>query len=187
MSADRNIHSKAMEFMMLAKMGKAKGFSEREIKDAYFTAFILEKKAIERVPTTDKLTKFILMRSAASLAYEADLLEESKILVANCKAENPPIWMREQLDEILVLVAKEERVKSAQAPLRLEGVITNVSLENSQITIQESAKADQIPILIPSNRLTEIVRQFWSKKVQILARKTVAGLMILEDIKSMAA
>jgi len=154
MNLERNIHSKAMEFMMFAKMGKAKGLPEREIKDAYFTAFLLEKKAIERAASDDDFTKFILMRSAATLAYNADLLEESKILVAKCKSENPPTWIIEQLDEIL-----------------------------AQITIKESTAEDKIPILIPSNRLTDIVKTFWSQKVQILVRKTVTGLMILEDIK----
>jgi len=183
MNLERNIHSKAMEFMMFAKMGKAKGLPEREIKDAYFTAFLLEKKAIERADSEDDFTKFILMRSAATLAYKADLLEESKILVVQCKAENPPTWIIEQLDEILDLVTKEEQKKSAKIPLQLEGIITNVSLDDNQITIQESTAKDKIPILIPSNRLTDIVKTYWSQKVQILVRKTVTGLMILEDIK----
>jgi len=183
MNLERNIHSKAMEFMMFAKMGKAKGLPEREIKDAYFTAFLLEKKAIERAASDDDFTKFILMRSAATLAYNADLLEESKILVAKCKSENPPTWIIEQLDEILALVIKEEQKKSAKASLQLEGIITNVSLDDNQITIKESTAEDKIPILIPSNRLTDIVKTFWSQKVQILVRKTVTGLMILEDIK----
>ena len=187
MNLVKSTHQNAMEFMMYAEIGKAKNIPIREIKSAYHTAFFLEKKAVENAKSsTDKVGRFILMRSAAALAYKADLLEESKILVAKCKAENPPNWIIEELDDILDLVAKEEKIKSAKAPLQLEGIITSVSLEDSQITIQKSTATDKFPILIPSNRLTEIIKTYWSQKVQVLVRKTVTGLMILEDIKAAA-
>ena len=84
------------------------------------------------------------------------------------------------------LKIKEEQKKTAKASLQLEGIITSVSLDDNQITIREETAEDKLPILIPSNRLTEIVKTYWSQKVQILVHKTVAGLMILEDIKAAA-
>lgn len=177
------IHMKAMEYSLFAEMGKAKELPEKEIKEAYFKAYVLEKKAVENtINTKDKVGRFILMRSAAALAYKADLLEESKILVAKCKAETPPSWIIQELDDVLDLVAKEEVKKSAKDALRFEGIITNASLDDNQIILQATVE-DKIPILIPSNRLTDIVKTYWSQKVQILVRKTVTGLMILEDIK----
>lgn len=187
MNIAKKSHKKAMEFAMYAKMAIAKELPEKEIKEAYFKAYVLEKKAVENaVNTKDREGRFILMRSAAALAYKADLLEESKILVAKCKAENPPNWIIQELDDILDLVAKEEKTKSDKTSLKLEGIITNVSLDDNQISIQKSIETAKIPILIPSNRLTDIVKTFWSQKVQILIRKTVTGLMILEDIKTTA-
>ena len=178
------IHMKAMEYSLFAEMGKAKELPEKEIKEAYFKAYTLEKKALEQAKnSTDKVGRFILMRSAAALAYKADLLEESKILVTKCKVEKPPSWIIQELDDILDLVAKEEQKKSTKA--QLEGIITNADLNDNQIIIQATAE-DKFPILIPSNRLTEIIKTYWSQKVQILVRKTVTGLMILEDIKAAA-
>lgn len=185
MNATKNVHRKAMEYAIFAEMGKAKQLPEKEIKEAYFKAYILEKKAVEKaIDSPDKIGRFILMRSEAALAYKADLLEESKILVAKCKAENPPDWIVQELDDILDLVVKEEK-KSTKAPLQIEGIITNADLHDSQIIIAATAE-DKFQILIPSNRLTEIIKTYWSQKVQILVRKTVTGLMILEDIKRAA-
>ena len=179
------VHMKAMEYTLFAEMGKAKELPEKEIKEAYFKAYTLEKQAVEKAKDSpDEVGRFILMRSEAALAYKADLLEESKILVAKCKAENPPAWIVQELDDILDLVVKEEK-KSIKVPLQLEGVITNADLNDNQIIIEATAE-DKFSILIPSNRLTEIIKTYWSQKVKIWVRKTVSGLMILEDIKAAA-
>lgn len=184
MNLANSIHRNAMEFMMYAEMAKAKEMHE-DAKDAYLIAYILEKKAVEKIHPTDNESKFVLMRSAASLAYKADLFEESKILIKKCKAVNPPSWILEELKELTILIKKKQQSKIKNKAFNLEGILTGINSDENKITLQIFEK-ESISVLIPSNLLTEIVQKYWTKRVQIQARKTSSGIVILENIKTAA-
>lgn len=182
MNLAKSIHETAMEYSFFAKMAKAKGKPIEE-KKAYVIAFFLEKKAILNVQEGDQESKFILMRSAAALAYHANLYEESMELIAKCREENPPAFILKELVEIERLVQTAKKIDTVQERLQLEGVLTDVNTKEHEITIDNKANQQVFSIFIPPALLRDIVQVYWTKNVQIQARVTVQGLMVLEKIR----
>ena len=182
MNLAKSIHETAMEYSFYAKMAKAKGKLIEE-KKAYVIAFFLEKNAILNVQEEDLKSKFILMRSAAALAYHAGLYEESKELITKCRAANPPAYILTELAEIELLVQAAKKTDTVQERLQLEGVLTDVNTKEHEITLNNTANQQVFSIFIPPALLREIVQGYWTKKVQIQARVTVQGLIVLEKIR----
>ena len=183
MNIAKSIHETAMEYSLLADMAIAKGKPE-ESKIAFFVAFLLEKKAALEVKEHDIESKFILIRSAASLAYKAGLYSESLKLIHHCKEENPPHWIMKDLDEIKDLVAKKHG--SIKEHLQLEGIVTDINTKKSQVVLKNEFSQTEFSIIIPPELLKTVVQDYWTKKVQIQAKVTDAGLIILEQIRQVA-
>lgn len=102
MNRIRATHELAMDINVLAEMSKAQGL-DKDAEEFYKRAYQLEKKAAQMsaFETEDAIPHFILMRSAAALAFKARLFKESETLIEKCLNENPPIWIRQELNDIL--------------------------------------------------------------------------------------
>lgn len=183
MNIAKTIHETAMEYSLLADVAIAKGKLE-ESKFAFFVAFLLEKQAASKVPNEDLESKFILLRSAAALALKAGLYNESLRLIHQCQEGHPPQWILSDLDEIKDLVSKEQGKVSEH--LQLEGVVTDINTKESQVILKNEFSQMEFSIIIPPNLLKTIVHDYYTKKVQIQAKVTEAGLIILEQIRQVA-
>jgi hypothetical protein len=184
----RNLHDTAMEYSIFAGVALAKGLLEKS-NEAYKIAFKLEKEAaLMSAEEPDPLSHFILLRSAAALAYKAKLYQESERLIEICKAENPPTFILAELEEIQELIQKEKSNEAMQPEqsLQIEGIVTDILTEQNQVTVKNPSLAQSFIVVVPKNRLAEIVKKHWSKKVSIQARQTPHGVMVLEKISAAA-
>ena len=109
MNIVRATHQLAMDMSTLAELSKARGFY-KDAKDFYIKAFELEQKAafMTNYKDIDPLPHFILLRSAAALAYKSGLFKESEKLIEICLAENPPNFIKADLAEITTLINEEQ-------------------------------------------------------------------------------
>jgi hypothetical protein len=179
-------HQLAMDTSALADVSKAKGFTSDAL-EFYKRAFELEKKAALMTHANDEnpTPHFILMRSATALAYKAGLFQDCDEMIERCLDENPPQWIVADLLEIakLILPANQEPTKKSW---EIEGVLTNIFTDESQVTIKDAVLSQSFTLLVPKNLFLKIVKKHWSKKVSVQARQTPNGVMILEEIRAIA-
>ncbi len=189
MNIVRQTHNLAMELHTMAGVSAAKCFYEDAI-GYYKQALELEKMAAFMTSSTDPDPDphFILLRSAAALAYKAKLYEESERLTEICLAENPPDFIVEDLREITELIRKERNGKFAQPAiaLQIEGILTNILSEQNQVTVKNTDLSQSFLVVVPRKQMSDIVKNHWSKKVSIQARQTPHGVMVLEKISAAA-
>ena len=179
-------HQLAMDMNALAELSRAKGF-HNDAKDFYLKAFELEKKAALMTATKDEdpIPHFILLRSAAALALKAGQFKESEKLVEICLSENPPLFIRNDLQEILD-VLHEEPVESSVADFEIKGLLMKVNAEENEITIKDDDQEQNYAVLVPQSLLKEIITNYWFQKVLIQVRQTQYGVMVLENISAAA-
>ncbi len=157
----------------------------------YKQAYELEKKAAFSTSHTDEnpLSHFVLLRSAAALAYRAKLYRESERLIEICKSESPPEWIIEELDDIVKLMKKSKnkvRAKKNSSILAVEGTLTQVNSDENEITGKDGTEDLNFSIIVSRKLLAELVKNHWFKKVSIQARQTPHGVMVLEKISAAA-
>lgn len=180
----RSLHETAMEYSFMAGIAKAKGFEDQS-KAAFRIAFDLEKEAATKAHVdTDTVSRYILLRSAASLAYKAGLFEESERLIEQCRAENPPAWILVELAQIAALIKKANAVNRStkNSHLQLEGILTDMDTRNNELILEDRVQSRSFSIIAPRNLLVEIFNTYWSKSVSVKARRTSHGVIVLENI-----
>ncbi len=189
MNIVRATHQLAMDMNALAELSKAKGFY-KDATEFYIKAYELEKKAALMTDKrdSDALPHFLLLRSAAALAFKSGLYKESELLIEICLSENPPKFIIEDLKEITSLLQKqatssqEERV----IDLQIKGLLTSVDAAENKITIRDETQELQYAVIVPTHQLASIIQQYWYQLVLIQVRQTNFGVMILEHIKKAA-
>lgn len=190
MNIVRATHQLAMDMSALAELSKAKGF-HADAKDFFIKAFELEKKAAFMTSASDEdsVPHFILLRSAAALAFKSGLFQESERLIEICLAENPPTFIKDDLKEIQNLLSKTDKKGNLQKPIfdyEIAGVLTKVNAEENEITVKDDLQEQNYAILVPKDLLKGIIQQFWFQKVRIHVRQTYHGVMVLKHIKPAA-
>lgn len=182
-------HQLAMDMNALAELSRAKGF-HNDAKDFYLKAFELEKKAALMTATKDEdpIPHFILLRSAAALALKAGQFKESEKLVEICLSENPPLFIRNDLQEILDVLHEEpiEPIESIVSDFVIKGLLMKVNAEENEITIKDDDQEQNYAVLVPQSLLKEIITNYWFQKVLIQVRQTQYGVMVLENISAAA-
>ncbi len=178
-----------MDTATLGDVSIGKGFYEKA-PEYYKQALELEKMAafMTSASDDDPIPHFILLRSAAALALRAKLFEESERLIEICLAENPPAFIRKDLADIAELIRQDRNgeLKQPETPLEIEGILTNILAEENQITVKSPTLSQSFLLVVPKDRMHEIVKKHWSKKVNVVARQTPHGVMVLEKISAAA-
>jgi len=93
------LHDEAMDLAEEAFELQRKGKSEDAIL-LFKEALVLEKKAIFGFPTTEP-TRSILIRSAASLAFNAEDYEQVEHLTRLCLNGSPVLEIKQELQDLL--------------------------------------------------------------------------------------
>ncbi|MEM8526123.1 MAG: hypothetical protein AAGG68_15900 [Bacteroidota bacterium] len=178
-------HQLAMDTNALAELSKAKGLQE-DANIFYKQAYELEKKAALMTSAADKdpVPHFILLRSAVALAYKSKLYKDSQRLIEICLSENPPAFIRHDLAEINELLKHDHVDAPSNEELELEGLLTKVNAEESEITIKDQVESQKYSIIVPQHQLVDIIKQYWFQKVLVKVRQTTYGIMILEKIQA---
>ncbi|MBW3021048.1 hypothetical protein KY334_07165 [Candidatus Woesearchaeota archaeon] len=96
MSDIRKLHNKAMLHFQNALVLE---FNNENAQKEYELAFNYEKKACKKLLTNEetRLTKNILLRSAASLAYKCGKIEKCRNLIIECENNKPNERIKDEL------------------------------------------------------------------------------------------
>jgi len=193
MNLVRATHQLAIEMSVLARYSLAKGHQNNAI-DYYKQAFQWERKAAFMTTpiAEDKDAHFILLRSAAALAFKAELYAECERLIEICLAEHPPLFIQEDIEELITLIQEKStspkniKITPTTDNIQIEGLLTKVDAEENEITIKDDSRQLSYAIIVSKEQLSAIIKDFWFQKVHIKARQTSYGVMVLEKIKAAA-
>ena len=142
-------HKKAMQYAQLAFVEEQNGNINKALK-LYYKAYELEKNAayelifhIKKEPT-----RSILFRSAASLAKKCNLIQEANDLVKLGLNGNPPLRIKEELNQLLTslkfvkikhnIQIKGTKIKETRPQLRLAARAKAKLTKNEIIKIKQS-------------------------------------------------
>lgn len=178
-------HDIAMEISTVADVAKAKGFQQQSI-DFYQQAYQMEKEVVvltEHLHQTHPISYFIPLRTAASLAWQAGLYEESILLLETGLAKNPPAWLIAELKEVEQLV--QNSLTTTPDAVKISGQIMQADFEKNKITIR-NAQQEKIAIQVAANELSTILLNYLAKVVEIEALKNGEGVFTLKNIRAAA-
>ena len=190
MNIVRLTHQLAMEMNTIADVAMAKGY-QKEAKKFYKNAFELEKEAATLTSSNkeDPLPHYVFLRGAAALANKAGLYQEAENLIELGRSKNPPKWILAELQEIIELIKvnkQQDKFTTIEKTLKLEGVFADINSKANEIIIEDIEQKQLFSVIVPRRILLDIIQKYWSKKVEIQARKTLHGIMVLEEIKPAA-
>lgn len=175
------LHDKAMEFVDESKLARMEG-NESAAKSFLKKAFFLEKEAALSTPSNEKTSfaKYLYLRSAAYLAYDAGYLLNALQFTLLGLSGNPPAYVAQQLE------ALKKKLHLKNASFQLKGLFTQANAKENIITIEDENSQHIYLIQVPTERIQEIVKNYWSAKVAIDAKVTNAGIVLLENIQAAA-
>ncbi|MEN0006237.1 MAG: hypothetical protein AAF798_18950 [Bacteroidota bacterium] len=179
------LHKKAMEFADEALLARMEG-NEKAATLLFEKALSLEKEAVFTVPNSsqDKDSYFILLRSAASLAFNCGRYREARKLINMGLESGAPTFIYKELREL------EARLSEANTQplhkLEMVGTITHANANKSEIRLRDSRSKEYYRIVVPNHLIDEIVKSYWAAEVKIAAQRDASGTIILEKISKAA-
>jgi len=182
MNIAKSIHETAMEFCVRAEAAKAKEKPEQAV-DWQFLAYILEKKALEKVGKNDTLRRHLIIQSAAALAYKVGSFEEGIRLAKLGISENPNGHIKSRLEEIIRLINIAKKTENLTKIININGILSDVNTKENQISLTNEEANQVFSILTPPALFKKIIRQYYTKKVNIKAKMNEYGTILLEEIK----
>lgn len=186
MNIVRVLHNKAMEFADEALLAKMEG-DPQGANTLFGKAFDLEKEAIEKI-SQDQIeteSRYILIRSAASLAFNCDRHYEAKALIEVALSENAPDFIVKELNELNEKI-NEAINKQQKNEIKVKGVIIYANASNSQIQLQEIETNKLYTINVPRHLINEIVKLYWADIVHVQVQKEPTGAIHLREIDKAA-
>lgn len=175
------LHNKAMEFADEAMLAKMEG-DNRSSFALFEKAFELEQEAAASVPEENQHSEsnFLLIRSAAALAFTCGKFQEARALINAGLSGNLPAFIANELKdlEISLLQATNEKV----GYLEIVGIITYANAVKSEVQLQDIQSKEPISITVPRHLINEIVKSYWGDLVQVKAKTAGKGAIILDEI-----
>ena len=176
-----------MEFADEALLAKMEG--NDQASTAFFEkAFELEKEAALSVDESDKEevsdARYILIRSAATLAVNCGQWQEAEQLITIGLSGNPPAFIVEELSDLETRL--KQLIREQGDYFEIVGIITSADADNSEIKIQEVKSRNIYIISVPTNQINDIVRSYWADLVQIKGQKMASGSIVLSKISKAA-
>jgi len=191
MDSVKIIHEAAMEYYDLARRAKSKGDTETW-KEYITKAFVLEKEAALTMPEhpNNYMWRYILLRSAAWLAYQSGAYKEAISLAQLGLTGKPPTIEKNKLTELLVKIQQKTKQKinkpKQKNQIQISGLLSSVDLLQGNIHISQPGTGQQTYIKVANEKIREIARLFIGDLVQILIKENVEGIKYLEDIRRAA-
>ena len=131
----RRLHEKAMEYADTATISKANG-NEAESIFYYKLAYNMEKEVAAEMGGADPTSRFIILRSAASLAYKAGLYFEAKKIINRTLTENPPQFIINELKDIENLIISKTK-KGNGNKLQIKDKVAFINILSNEIIIED--------------------------------------------------
>ena len=110
---------------------------------------------------------------AYDAGYQLDALQFTLLGLSG----NPPAYVAQQLK------ALQQKLHLKNASFQLIGLFTNANAKENIITVEDESSQQIYLIQVPTERIQDIVKNYWSAKVTIDAKVTKAGVVFLEDIR----
>lgn len=185
MTERKRLHQEAMNLSSQASQALANG--EQESAAALWQqAFELEQKVAVTFLNDfeNEPTRSVILRSAASLAFQCKKYQEAEKLAAMGLSGNPPAEIAQELRDIFekVMVTNAaifENVVSADGkPETLKGTLSSANgLKNYiQIATPNGGRRVKVPF-----GLNELVKRYWNKEIEILVND-VNGKYTLRNV-----
>lgn len=175
------LHDKAMEFVDESKLAKMEG-NEAASKSFLKKAFFLEKEAALLTPNTEEtaFSRYLYLRSAAYLAYDAGYLLDALQFTFLGLTGKTPVYIAEQLE------ALKQKLHLKNTSFQLIGLFTEANAKENSITVEDEVSHQIYLIQVPTERIQDIVKNYWSVKVAVEAKVTKKGVVLLENIQNAA-
>lgn len=189
MNSVKIIHEAAMEYYDWAKLAKRKG-DQIAWRENIEKAYVLEKEAALTMPEQQHnyMWRYILLRSAGWLAYQAGFYKEATALVNVGLRGNPPAIEKHKLQELgqkLKAIETTPNAATTNSLPVLSGFLASVDLITCEIKLKLADSKEQILITVPEEKIREIARLFLGDIVQISVNE-LKGVKVLEDISRAA-
>lgn len=189
MNTAKILHDASIDMVIEANKAKAKG-DNKLYNELLFKAFTLEKEAALKVQfdVNDEFWRFVLIRSAAWLAFNCGKYEEAIALISLGRSGKPPHSVLNEFVELEKVLNEKYSLSNAanyNNKWQIIGVLTSANRNKCEIKIQQSTE-DTFTVLVPENLIEEIVKMYWGEAVKIEAEKTEKGMVRLKDIKRAA-
>lgn len=119
------------------------------------------------------------------MAFKAGLFQESESFIEICRAENPPKWIENELQEISNLI-QTSKEKTENKTLQLNGIFKEVNSQKNEIIIEDLNNNEQFTLIVPRAVLIKIIKKHLAKRVKVLAQEKPYGVMVLQEISAAA-
>lgn len=190
MDSVKIIHEAAMEYYDLAKRAKSKGDKiawQEHIEKAY----VLEKEAALTMPEQahNYMWRYILLRSAAWLAFQSGFYKEAARLIELGLNGHPPSIEKNKLLALAQKLPQTSKIKATEIGVakKISGLLASVDLLTGNIYISQPGSGKiSYSIKVADEKIREIARLFIGDMVQILVSENREGNQYLEDIKRAA-
>lgn len=190
MTTVRELHDKAMRLSQLALVARATGDTKRA-EDLAREALHYETAASSLVPDdkASEPTRSILLRSAASLAYQCKEFQLAQQLIDKGLAGHPPPRIAQELQTLVEQIQNEVAVVeeadkpltiSARTAIQIEGILDHATSRTGDMVGLTTQDGRQYDIAIHEG-FDDLVRLYFKKYV-IISGVTDGKIVELTDI-----
>ena len=174
-------HQIAMDICLLGDLAKQKAEAKKALQ-YYKNAFAFEQEAAllaNSQKSEDIFEKFVLLRSAATIASLAGLWRESNSLVDLCLKKNPPQWLVAELDDI---TATNKAALTQEKVVDITGKVSMINADDNVVTLKSEQAQKRFFLSFSENHLEDLLNHF-NQNIEVEAKKLAHGVMVLQKIK----
>lgn len=186
MSITKIMHDMAMEFYDQAKLSKIKGKDEA-YQQLLKKAYLIEREAALKMPLeeADNYWQYMLIRSAAHLAYQCGEQEQALQLVYWGLAGNPPVYEKNHLEYLLEQLEMTTFMlsKSDATQKTLYGILSAADLDQEQITVRGIEKEQVRVLKISKAIIQKTARHLIGELIRVEGKILNDGAMMVEQIR----
>ncbi|HFA52170.1 MAG TPA: hypothetical protein ENJ95_24395 [Bacteroidetes bacterium] len=181
------MHEIAMEFVHEAELAYKKG-DFMMAKLFYQKAYAIEKEYAFKIPKDKKyeLTRSIIFRSAATLALNSGYFDEAIQMVQSALRAGTHPAIVPELKEVQKKAQKELKNGTANSMTKITGTLIGADLPNRTLKVLGRDGRQYYGISATKENIIEIVKSFWTKKVEIKGKTIKDGTINLEGIRQVA-
>ena len=160
-----------------------------DYKSYYAKASELERDAALLLSAEDKnpLSRGVLLRSAAALAYKAGDFKEAEKLIALARSENPMGYEAAKLDDIEEAIRKALAALPSDQSLTVTGTFTAADVDEKEIKIRELESHQLYSFIVPAAMFRKIAKSYLLEVVSVVGKSSPMGVLTLEKISPVTA
>lgn len=191
MNISKILHDSATQYFDMAKIAKIKS-GDIKTHDEYLNrAYFLEKEAALKMESNDENNywQYMLIRSAAWLAFKCKKYEDALNLAKWGLHSNPPEYERQKLEELWKELKKHlsKMPKMPDTKTRFYGILSSADIDDGKIKIRKEENGrEEYQIIFVSKDLIQKVGSYLGIAVEVDTQENEKGVFVLQNIKPAA-